>query len=91
MELHALLVIEFDDSVDRISREMFIERLAQYEWQRDSRISSAWTLYFEERSTRDSVLRSVNNSLALACERGRIKREQVRALVQFGPEPPIQV
>ena len=91
MEIHALLVIEFDESVDRISREMFWERLAQYEWQRDSRISSAWTLYFEERSTRDSVLRGISNHLDLACDRGRIKRDQLRAVVQLGPMPPIQV
>jgi hypothetical protein len=91
MELHALLVIEFDASVDKISREMFFERLAQFEWQRDAKVASAWMLYFEERSTREGALRSVNNSLDLACERGRIKRDQIRALVQFGPGAPIQV
>lgn len=88
MEIHALLVIEFEDSVDRISREMFIERLAQFEWQRDSRVSSAWTLYFEERSTRDSVLRAINNHLDLACQRGRIKRDQLRVVCQLGNECP---
>lgn len=91
MDFFALLIIEFEDSADRISREMFIERLGQMDWQRDTRLPCAWTLMFEERSSRDSALRTINNHLDLACQRGRITRKDLRALVHFGPEPPIQV
>lgn len=90
MEFNALLVVEFEDAVDGISREMFAERLVQLNWVRDALARFAFNMDFE-RSTHDSAIRSAKTCLELACGRARITRKQVRALIHFGPSGPIQV
>jgi len=90
MEFNALLVVEFEDSVDGVSREMFAERLVQLNWVRDTLVRHAWNMEFE-RSTHDSAMRSAKTCLDLACGRARINRSQIRALIHFGPSGPIQV
>lgn len=90
MEFNALLVVEFEDSVDGVSREMFAERLVQLNWVRDTLVRHAWNMEFE-RSTHDSAMRSAKTCLDLACGRARINRNQISALIHFGPSGPIQV
>ncbi|CAG0987454.1 hypothetical protein PLCT2_02268 [Planctomycetaceae bacterium] len=90
MEFTALLVVEFDVSVDGVSREMFAERLLQLNWVRDSSVRCAWNMEFE-RSSHDSAMRSAKTCLDLACGRARINRNQISALIHFGPGGPIQV
>ena len=90
MEFNALLVVEFEDTVDAISREMFAERLVQLNWVRDSSVRGAWNMDFE-RSSFDSAMRSAKTCLDLACGRARINRQQVRALLHIGPNRPVQV
>ena len=90
MEFNALLVVEFDANVDAISREMFAERLVQLNWVRDSSVLCGWNMDFE-RSSYDSAMRSAKTCLELACGRARINRNQISALIHFGPSGPIQV
>jgi hypothetical protein len=86
-DIYAMLSIEFDASVDRISREMFAERLAEPEYGWTPRISNVWTLMFEPRS-RHSMRDTVRRHLELACQGARIKREQIKALASFGEDEP---
>jgi hypothetical protein len=92
MDIHALLVIEFDDAVDRISRAMFAERLESFDFLRQGAVSGCWSIEFTDtRTSRQSALEHINNCINLACERGRFARAQLRGVVQLGNEPPIQV
>ncbi len=90
MECTALLVIEFDVAVDRISRAMFDEKFASHGWRRLAGLAGAWTLAFE-RSSRESALRSSRSTLELALQGARINREQARAALHIGPEEPVPV
>lgn len=90
MEFNALLVVEFEDSVDGVSREMFAERLVQLNWVRDTLVRHAWNMEFH-RSSHDSAMRSAKTCLDLACARARINRNQIRALLHIGPSGPVQV
>jgi hypothetical protein len=89
MEFTAMLVVQFDDTVDAISRDMFQHKFADHHWKPHAEMAGVWTLYFESRNTRESALRSVRLTLDLALQGARIDRTQVKALVHFGPDDPI--
>jgi len=81
----AMLALQLDPAVDRVSTEMFQARLKELGWRQA--LPAAWTLDFEARS-RHSRVDTVKSHLDLACQFARIKREQVKAIVHFGDEAP---
>jgi hypothetical protein len=87
MEFTAMLVIQFDASVDAISREMFDKKFGDLQWRKDPSVSCVWTLQFE-RSSRESALQSTRTTLELALQGARIERSQARAIVHFGADEP---
>ncbi|MCC7510273.1 MAG: hypothetical protein IT464_13010 [Planctomycetes bacterium] len=90
MEFTAMLMIEFDVAVDRISRAMFDEKFAAYGWLKPGGMTSAWAIEFE-RSSRESALGSTRNMLQLALQGARIRRDHVKAVLHLGPDAPIMV
>ncbi len=86
MEFTAMLVVQFDDTVDAISRDMFQHKFAEQHW--TPHMPGVWTLDFEARNTRESALRSVRLTLDLALQGARIDRKQVKAVVHLGPDAP---
>jgi hypothetical protein len=84
----ALLVLRLDDSVDRVSAQMFAARLTELGW--TETLPGAWTLGFDARS-RHSCAGTVKEHLDLACRFARIGRGQVCAVVHFGDEDPATV
>lgn len=91
MEMTALLALEFDASVDRISRQMFDEKFAAMGWVRHDGMACAWKLEFEERNTDATRLGAVQNMLGIALAGARIEAASVRAAVQFGTNAPATV
>ncbi|MBK8208225.1 MAG: hypothetical protein IPK87_15720 [Planctomycetes bacterium] len=90
MEFTAMLVIEFDVAVDRISRAMFDEKFAAFGWLKLAGMAGAWTIEFE-RSSRESALNSTRNMLQLALQGARANRDHVKAVVHLGPDAPVTV
>ena len=86
-DIIAMLVIEVDDSVDKISRAMFTERLTELGWKQDARIASVWTLEFEPRS-RTTMRDTTRKHIELACQFARIETTQLRAIAHYGEEEP---
>ena len=86
MDFYALVTLEFDDSVDHISRAMFAERLAEYSWRK---LPGGWVIEFEARSRhgRDGM---VENQLKLACQYARFERAALNASVTFSENEPPQ-
>jgi hypothetical protein len=89
MEATALLLIQFDDSVDAISRDMFRHKFAEHRWCAHAGMNDCWTLDFESRNTPETMLHSVRLTLDLALQGARIDRGQVKAIVHFGPDDPL--
>ncbi len=82
-----MLVVQFDESVDAISRDMFRHKFAEHHWK--PHLPGVWTLDFEARNTRESTLRSVRLTLDLALQGARIDRNQVKAVVHLGADAPV--
>jgi hypothetical protein len=89
-DIIAMLVIEFDDTVDRVSRAMFAERMAENGWVRDERVPSVWTAEFEPRS-RLTMRQSTRNWIELAASYARIEMTQLRAIAHYGEEEPLRL
>ena len=83
----AMICVEFDAKVDRISREMFAARLQSPEYAWAPQVTNCWTVSFEPRSRRTMKL-SVQCHLDDACKAGRITREQIKAFASFSEEEP---
>jgi hypothetical protein len=87
-EFYAMLVVGFSEGVDRTSRAMFDERLAQLGWRKLT--DAAWTLEFEPRS-RVTRADTVALHLKLATEYARIEAGQRHAAVHFGDDEPARM
>lgn len=84
---HALLLLAFNDDVDRTSRAMFEQRLNELGWRNVAGLGNTYTLEFEPRSVttrRDTVA----SHLKLAAEYARIVASQRQAAVHFGDSEP---
>lgn len=88
MEMTAMLVLEFDDSVDRVCRMMFDEKFGKLSWVRVDGLASVWTIEFEERHIDETRLAAVETTLGIALAGARIDPASVRAAVQIGPKGP---
>ena len=84
-DFFALVVVEFADGVDAISRAMFAERLAEYSFV--PLATGAWSVEFEARATagREQMLRGF---IEQARSYARIDAGQLRAIAHFGPDAP---
>ncbi|MBZ0136991.1 MAG: hypothetical protein K8I27_11520 [Planctomycetes bacterium] len=89
-DILAVLVIEFEDTVDRISRAMFTERMVEQGWKQDGHIASVWTIEFEPRS-RITMRDTTRSFLQLACQYARIEMNQIRAVAHYGEDEPTQI
>lgn len=85
-DFFVLLSVGFDDAVDAVSREMFRERLAECGWE-PAGVPDTWKLMFDARTL--SAADTVRNHLDLACERGRFRREHLKAVIHTGGDEPI--
>jgi hypothetical protein len=86
-DIIAMICVEFDAKVDRISREMFAARLQSAEYSWAPQIANCWTHIFEPRG-RHTMKQSVQRHLDDACRAGRITREQIKAFASFSEEEP---
>ena len=86
-DIIAMICVEFDAKVDRISREMFAARLQSPEYGWAPQIANCWTVMFEPRG-RHTMKQSVKRHLDDACKAGRITREQIKAFASFSEEEP---
>lgn len=85
-DIVAMLVIEFEGSVDEISRAMFNERMAEHGWTQAT-VPNVWTLEFEPRS-RISMRDTTRRHLELACQFARFEITQLRAIAHYGEDEP---
>lgn len=88
-DIIAMLVIEFDDAVDKISRAMFIQRMAEHGWTQTA-IPNVWTLEFEPRS-RNSMRDTTRQHIELACRYARFEITQLHAIAHYGEEEPLRL
>jgi hypothetical protein len=86
-DIIAMICVEFDAKVDRISREMFAARLQSPEFNFAPQIANCWTKIFEPRSRR-TMKQTVQRLLDDACKAARITREQIKAFASFSEEEP---
>jgi hypothetical protein len=84
-DFYAMVVIEFDEAVDAISRAMFAERLAEYSFV--PLAEGAWSVEFEARATLgcEQMLRGF---IEQARSFARIDAGQIKAVAHFGPDAP---
>lgn len=85
-EIYALLAIEFDAGVDRISRAMFAGKLLELGWL-TAGVSNTWALEFDPRS-RSTMRDTVRQHIEMAAYSARIDPSDVKAVAQFGDTPP---
>ena len=88
-DIVAMLVIEFDDSVDDISRAMFIERLVEHGWKQGA-VANVWTLEFEPRG-RATMRDTTRTHIELAAQFARIEVSQLRAIAHYSEEESLRL
>ncbi|MEZ5994101.1 MAG: hypothetical protein R3E76_17340 [Planctomycetota bacterium] len=87
-DIHALLAVEFDATVDKVSRAMFAGKLLELGWLATP-VANTWTIMFEPRS-RISMRNTTRQHLEMASAYSRIAVGAVEAVAQFGDEEPLQ-
>ncbi|MCA8911851.1 MAG: hypothetical protein KDB82_09115 [Planctomycetes bacterium] len=85
-EIYALLVVEFDVGVDKVSRAMFAGKMVEFGWLAGG-VANTWILEFEPRS-RSSMRDTVRQHVEMATYSARIETAGVKAIAQFGDEEP---
>lgn len=85
----AMLVIAFDDAVDKVSRAMFCERMAEHGWKQTA-IPNVWTLEFEPRC-RTTMRDTTRQHIELACQYARFEITKLRAIAHYGEEEPLRL
>lgn len=85
-DFYAVVVVDFAEAVDRTSRAMFAERMAEHDWEPTA--PNAWSATFEARS-RHGREQSVRNMVQLAAAFARIEAGQFKATVLFSDDEPI--
>ena len=88
-EVYALLVVEFDVSVDKVSRAMFAGKMVELGWMAGG-VANSWILEFEPRS-RSTMRDTVRQHVEMATYSARIEAGGVKAVAQFGDEEPAHV
>ena len=83
-DIVAMLVIEFDASVDEVSRAMFTERMAEHGWSQQQ-IPNTWVLEFEPRS-RTTMRDTTRRHVELACQFARFELNQLRTIAHYGED-----
>lgn len=85
-EVYALLAVEFDVGVDKVSRAMFAGKMVELGWLAGG-VAGTWLLEFEPRS-RSSMRDTVRQHVEMATYAARIEEGAVKAVAQFGEEEP---
>ena len=81
-DIHALLAVEFDVTVDKVSRAMFAGKLIELGWLATP-VANTWTIMFEPRS-RISMRNTTRQHLEMASAYSSIAVGAVEAVAQFG-------
>ncbi|MCA8935520.1 MAG: hypothetical protein KDB68_04890 [Planctomycetes bacterium] len=88
-DIHALLAVEFDVTVDKVSRAMFAGKLIELGWLATP-VANTWTIMFEPRS-RTSMRNTTRQHLEMASAYSRIAVGAVEAVAHYGGDEPMAV